>query len=662
MSSFSGSSNKFCGCPEGFDFVDGQCIKTEVVAAEYTGDLVTVEQGDVLPNAYGVKGLKLYPDITNFTLPIAGRTGLGTLYDNGGYTSAQQPPGVNAVLPYSIAGLTNELWGQFDSLHPTCVQPSGRLNNVGVKALTFKGKLECIQEWNAANPNNLWLNLPTLEQQLDVIRQGAVVFEFCVDVPTEKQYTIGIAADNEVIVSIDGVTAIYLGSRIDDGSVPNSNDSFAHWHVFPVTLTAGQHTIKLEGINDRQSLANQGPTNFSFGAEIYDLTAAEIQADYADPSDSNIPTCGTPTSAIADKILFSTADYIGQQIPALGDGEWICPTSGETLDFCNGVPQCTQVLTAPPLECCYVVESCLDPATTYTISLAEGQPALVIGNIYIFSGDPVFDGVCFSVTEEIACPGTELTDITILTDYKTNDCSICTSCVELINCADPSDTIIIKWNPDDPPLKYINTVYLFDFAPTICYTAQEIIPPCEGSPQYGAVNILDQYEDCDDCLTPCFEVDCVDQTITYTNSDLTSYIGQVISWNDGGEDRCGTVTKKYPCIENPQPVSEIVVLDCFFNCEDCLPEPEPPVPGFELKPRIVKPGYDTPACTPQYFDRVKCRWSEAVYQHMASKRYGIEFCCETDLQKWEIKNEILDIEVTKDPDIDCPTVCPTPES
>ena len=163
-------------------------------------------------------------------------------------------------------------------------------------------------------------------------------------------------------------------------------------------------------------------------------------------------------------------------------------------------------------------------------------------------------------------------------------------------------------------------------------------------------------------MTPCFEVvDCVDQTITYTNSDLTSYIGQVISWNDGAEDRCGTVTKKYPCIENPQPVTEIVVLDCFFNCEDCLPQPEPPVPGFELKSRIVKPGYDTPACTPQYFDRVKCRWSEAVYQYMASKRYGIEFCCETDLQKWEIKNEILDIEVTKDPDIECPTVCPTVE-
>ncbi len=47
---------------------------------------------------------------------------------------------------------------------------------------------------------------------------------------------------------------------------------------------------------------------------------------------------------------------------------------------------------------------------------------------------------------------------------------------------------------------------------------------------------------------------------------------------------------------------------------------------------------------------------------MASIRFGIEFCCEPDLQKWTIKNEILDIESTKYPDIDCNEPCSDPES
>ena len=46
---------------------------------------------------------------------------------------------------------------------------------------------------------------------------------------------------------------------------------------------------------------------------------------------------------------------------------------------------------------------------------------------------------------------------------------------------------------------------------------------------------------------------------------------------------------------------------------------------------------------------------------MASIRFGIEFCCDPDLQKWGIKNEILDIESTKYPDIDCTNPCSEPE-
>ena len=172
-------------------------------------------------------------------------------------------------------------------------------------------------------------------------------------------------------------------------------------------------------------------------------------------------------------------------------------------------------------------------------------------------------------------------------------------------------------------------------------------------------NIVEQFTNCEDCLAPCFKiVDCVDDSIVYSDSaSLINYVGQVIKWNDGVDDKCGTVSK-YICREDVQPVQPITVINCYSLCNDCLPPPIPPAPVFDLKPRIVKPGYNTPACSPDYYDKVKCKLSEALYQHMASKRYGIDFCCELDLQKWEIKNEILDIESTKYPDIDCTKPCP----
>ena len=44
-----------------------------------------------------------------------------------------------------------------------------------------------------------------------------------------------------------------------------------------------------------------------------------------------------------------------------------------------------------------------------------------------------------------------------------------------------------------------------------------------------------------------------------------------------------------------------------------------------------------------YNDNVKCHFSEALYQHMESRRFGIDFCCETDMHKWNLKRELNDL-------------------
>ena len=45
----------------------------------------------------------------------------------------------------------------------------------------------------------------------------------------------------------------------------------------------------------------------------------------------------------------------------------------------------------------------------------------------------------------------------------------------------------------------------------------------------------------------------------------------------------------------------------------------------------------------EYSDKVNVEFSEAIYQEMASIRYGVNFCCDLDLLKWSIKKELLDL-------------------
>tara|TARA_R110002020_G_scaffold23658_3_gene78614 strand:- start:4780 stop:5850 length:1071 start_codon:yes stop_codon:yes gene_type:complete len=174
-------------------------------------------------------------------------------------------------------------------------------------------------------------------------------------------------------------------------------------------------------------------------------------------------------------------------------------------------------------------------------------------------------------------------------------------------------------------------------------------------------NILDSYTECTDCNALCYLITRCDdpEAVYYTDQDFSVYVGKVIQWKTEEMIFCGTVTS-FTCRDIPDeelpPLFPFAISDCFDNCEDCYPEPDPDPADFELSQRTVKPGYGTDACTPAYWDKVKCKFSEAAYQHMASIRYGIEFCCNNDMQKWVIKNELLDLEAINDPDI-CNETC-----
>ena len=69
--------------------------------------------------------------------------------------------------------------------------------------------------------------------------------------------------------------------------------------------------------------------------------------------------------------------------------------------------------------------------------------------------------------------------------------------------------------------------------------------------------------------------------------------------------------------------------------------------------RGVKPGYNTPACSADKWDKITCKSSEILYKSVLKGRYGISNCCDEPTDKWLIKKELIDLAALVDPDYIC---------
>jgi hypothetical protein len=149
-------------------------------------------------------------------------------------------------------------------------------------------------------------------------------FSICLTLPATKVYYIGMGCDNYGTIRLDGQTIIQqdeaaLGIQYGVGTLA----TFKIWHVYPITIPAGSHTLELVGHN-----VSAGA---SFGAELYNATSADLIA-------------ATSYVDLGAKLIFSTKDYIGQplQIGSAGVG-YVCP-SGYALQNCNLPITCIKLL------------------------------------------------------------------------------------------------------------------------------------------------------------------------------------------------------------------------------------------------------------------------------------------------------------------------------
>lgn len=130
-------------------------------------------------------------------------------------------------------------------------------------------------------------------------------------------------------------------------------------------------------------------------------------------------------------------------------------------------------------------------------------------------------------------------------------------------------------------------------------------------------------------------------------SFLTNYLNKYIKFNTCLE-KCYYVTYSSNCGNalNTLPGTIVGIHD---SCEECIGVQV--VNPANLNTRSVKPGFSTPGCPPEYTVKTSCAYASQVYDEMVSLRYGITICCDHDIDKWDIKKQLLDLASIYDPEL-----------
>ncbi len=69
--------------------------------------------------------------------------------------------------------------------------------------------------------------------------------------------------------------------------------------------------------------------------------------------------------------------------------------------------------------------------------------------------------------------------------------------------------------------------------------------------------------------------------------------------------------------------------------------------------RKVKPGYNTPICSAEKYDKITCNFADIAYKKALELRYGISDCCPEANEKWLVKKELIELQALTDPNYTC---------
>jgi hypothetical protein len=344
--------------------------------------------------------------------------------------------------------------------------------------------------------------------------------------------------------------------------------------------------------------------------------------------------CLQNTLALGTFVQYNGKCYTVKEVPSCSATIPITYSTGLYYKTCES---CKQAL--PQVN--YALINCDTGDITYTSTdlSAYVTPA---GQAITISGSDA----CFQVTvEENIPPGTPVT----VTDSFLS-CELCGSDYYLLKACPSDDTIesIVTYTDLSA---YVGGVITLATCPDICWEVSET----ELNSNAQEVQFLGEYTDCEDCNVNVLPAICVTFTNISSLPEGFSYIDSL-----GSVEKitlAGNASIEKVCALSWD-INTFITVTQFGNCVngECPPVPEPK--------RKVTPGYDTPACSTEYYERVECSFSEWMYKDVLERRYGISNCCPEDLMKWEIKHEMLMLDVLINPDYTCAVSntcgCPQP--
>jgi hypothetical protein len=118
------------------------------------------------------------------------------------------------------------------------------------------------------------------------------------------------------------------------------------------------------------------------------------------------------------------------------------------------------------------------------------------------------------------------------------------------------------------------------------------------------------------------------------------------SYLNVADNQLNTCNDNIYCITDPDTSPQIIGVTVQG---DCPVEPIDLGEACEIVPRLGEPGFSTKNCDPKKVIDVKTKFADSVYAQFKRVRYGIETCCEFDLDKIDIKNQLIDLGAIYDP-------------
>jgi hypothetical protein len=168
---------------------------------------------------------------------------------------------------------------------------------------------------------------------------GTGTLTFNITASSNTTYYFGIGCDNLASIYLDNILLF------TQTSIENNGANFRYWHIYPVAVSSGSHTVKLLGEN----VGIPSPGNpASMGIEIYNNTSTQISASIAaSPNGSSIPS--------GIDVVYSSKDHLTE-----GDFSNQYGTHIGNLFYAQGLA----VITNPDYQLMFPTASCAPTTTT----------------------------------------------------------------------------------------------------------------------------------------------------------------------------------------------------------------------------------------------------------------------------------------------------------